>query len=1267
MSSTLEKLKRGFAEPQAAYGPIDCWWWEAARLDKEKMRWQLQDLKDKGVAGTWYYPRYIGDEDLACRPRYWTEEWWELTEFAVAEHERLGLAYWFSDWTAHEFIQDKLRAEAGERPDFRGRRVAFQECQVAEARPVNIAIDSYDEVLDVAAFRVEDETLKYDSRIDLSDFVGADGLQWTPAGPGWAVTVVSSTPFDIDYINPDLTTRWIELLLGNYESRLERHLGNTVKAFGTDEWRFMQGNVIYSTGLRARFQDEKGYDPSPLLVGLFRDIGRLTDKIRCQYYEVMCSEIVENLYRPFAAWLEEHNMLFTEFCPRGKTEDVREQTHHYGDFFRYMGSYHIPGNEERCLRGDRVRKFQAKMASSIAHVNGRQRVGLCAYWGSGWGHTPQENMAWTNENYAYGINLYNRHGVLYSTMSGWYEWVPPAVHFRQPYWKYWRTFTEYVSRLSYLLSQGTHRADLAVVYPLATLHANWDDRREFNETAAVFGKAMYDLTKVIYCSGIDFDFVDDTAFAEARIDGDRMVVAGMPFRAILLPPMTTVCLRTMSMIAEFHRAGGVVVAFGNLPTGSDENGRDDPMLAELCGQIFGDSVDGQESIEAERAVFAASEMQIISQTLSRLIIRDVIASEEEIYHTHQVIGDSHLYYLYNHCNRRRRVEVDLDVSGVPHRFDAHTGEVTELHRFDFSAGRTRVRLDMDPFASIPLVIEDDDERPRVLEDNVETVETISVEGDRVRVATTDPRGGSKRVRVRSCGNDYVGELEIEAPPTPVDLAGLWEFQLEPTLNNRWADFRYPASDGFIGPEARTFRYRDEESGTSSGWRATHFDDKDWKCITYSHGPFWWATGPIPLANDDPSFAERFYSAPLPTHEGAMIAGSPHRWQLVRFSKKFGFEPDAADVTATESGSLVGVQPDFLRFPSVEAVAKEETDIEATFAAPEVHAERGRDTGERGRRYVRYLLTSIYVAEKCSYTFDFGGCAKLHRRAWVDGIEVITIGCEESTACCQVSLSSGFHTVLLRTEVDATASLQTYAVFYDGDLPSHNPLVPQLQWFDENAPVYDVRTEGPKVGWFRFNAPPGLKAMQMNCDCKQVAAWLDGVPMQIEDDVAYPYEVTETRSTVALRVVFRSGVYEGAAFPDPVAFVCEPTRMPLGDWCAHGLAQYSGGAVYRRTVTLNEDQLNGSVFLDLGAVAATAALKMNGQQAGVCMAKPFRFDVSPFAKSGDNEIEITVVNTLANHMSTYPTNFIYEGQLVSGLLGPVCLEFHSRCVIDATMM
>ena len=35
-----------------------------------------------------------------------------------------------------------------------------------------------------------------------------------------------------------------------------------------------------------------------------------------------------------------------ELCPLGKWMDILAQTYHYGEFFRHMSHYDVPGNEE---------------------------------------------------------------------------------------------------------------------------------------------------------------------------------------------------------------------------------------------------------------------------------------------------------------------------------------------------------------------------------------------------------------------------------------------------------------------------------------------------------------------------------------------------------------------------------------------------------------------------------------------------------------------------------------------------------------------------------------------------------------------------------------------------------------------------------------------------------------------------------------------------------------------------------------------------------
>ena len=72
------------------------------------------------------------------------------------------------------------------------------------------------------------------------------------------------------------------------------------------------------------------------------------------------------------------------------------------------------------------------------------------------------------------------------------------------------------------------------------------------------------------------------------------------------------------------------------------------------------------------------------------------------------------------------------------------------------------------------------------------------------------------------------------------------------------------------------------------------------------------------------------------------------------------------------------------------------------------------------------------------------------------------------------------------------------------------------------------------------------------------------------------------------------------------------------------------------------------------------MKVNGRSVGVRLARPFVFDLSEAVRAGDNEIEVVVLNTLANYMSAGPSKYVYKGQTVSGLLGPVTLRMITSC-------
>lgn len=131
--------------------------------------------------------------------------------------------------------------------------------------------------------------------------------------------------------------------------------------------------------------------------------------------------------------------------------------------------------------------------------------------------------------------------------------------------------------------------------------------------------------------------------------------------------------------------------------------------------------------------------------------------------------------------------------------------------------------------------------------------------------------------------------------------------------------------------------------------------------------------------------------------------------------------------------------------------------------------------------------------------------------------------------------------------------------------------------------------------------------------------------------------------------------------------------PLASWTRQDGASYrnfSGTALYR----LEFDWKGKSpALLDLGEVAHTAKVRLNGKDAGTCWSPPHRLDVGKLLREGSNVLEVEVTNLAANRIADLdrrkvPWKAFHEINFVnidykpfdasgwepmeSGLLGPV---------------
>jgi (4-O-methyl)-D-glucuronate---lignin esterase len=94
---------------------------------------------------------------------------------------------------------------------------------------------------------------------------------------------------------------------------------------------------------------------------------------------------------------------------------------------------------------------------------------------------------------------------------------------------------------------------------------------------------------------------------------------------------------------------------------------------------------------------------------------------------------------------------------------------------------------------------------------------------------------------------------------------------------------------------------------------------------------------------------------------------------------------------------------------------------------------------------------------------------------------------------------------------------------------------------------------------------------------------------------------------------------------------------LESWTARsepGIKYYSGTATYEKTFDWDNSKFkiqNSKLFLDLGDVHELAEISLNGKNLGIVWVPPFRVDISSAVKSGENKLEIKVVNFWPNRI------------------------------------
>lgn len=580
-----------FTHPPRAYGILPFWFLNG-ELAEPEMAYQLAELRAKGMAGLILHGRY------GLEKPYLGPEYLQAIRYAVAEGKKLGLQTWIYDemnWPSGTADKKVLQA----RPDLAQRYIEcinftvrgpwFTYLTGADSR-----YNDFERSRPVAAFAIRLDGAP-GTVIDLTPNLSfTDVIPWEAPPGNWRLMYIVEKQADyyIDALNPEATAEFLRRGYDPYLAAVGSELASEIAGFYTDEpamHYYLSGAdnavVPWTKDMFRRFQERNGYNLRPRLPDLFFDLRPDSPRVRYDFYHTLTDCYSQAFYGQIHSWCRAHNTLFTGHMLY--EESLRRLIRVEGNLFRHYEKMDVIGVDHLYpIIGNRDRPDEhvaLKVASSAAHHLGSPRL-LCESFGGIFMDTTMQRMKWIADwEYVLGVNLLNPHGFHYTLEGPRKRDWPPSQFYQYPWWKYYQQFSEYISRLSHLLSGGRHAARSAMLWPLNAMfatylpqtHTGLADRMEADFNT---------LTDLLLRLHYDFDYLDEDILARGTLEEGALRVGDEVYQLLILPPLTHLKLETLAILERFCQSGGSLLGMVFLPDRAFA-GQPGADLVDISGRI----------------------------------------------------------------------------------------------------------------------------------------------------------------------------------------------------------------------------------------------------------------------------------------------------------------------------------------------------------------------------------------------------------------------------------------------------------------------------------------------------------------------------------------------------------------------------------------------------------------------------------------------------------------------------------------------------------
>jgi len=711
MESSLDEHFRHFQNPPDSSRLFVRWWWNGNRLDAEEIVRELDVMEAAGIRGIEINPIALPPHSDPCgydELVLFDEQWLDMFELALKEARKRKMICDMivgSGWPfGGEFLEkdEQTQAMALDTIDLEGgRSYTFPVQEILDRIEPEVYVPYAGKSKELFMLRLAPKDMQEfqegedlitqikDDRIRL-DLPEGDYVLYCVARLYGYVGVTNGAPGAmgpvLNHYNKAAVQRYLNRTSEHINGRMG-NMGDYLRAVFCDSLELEGAN--WCEDMLQQFEDRRGYSILPYYPFLLKKIGHFGDPIEEEYGSSFSDEVQELLHRVNLDYYHTRLELFRErfietFIEWCHDNGVKSRMQAYGRGYHPLESSmlvdlpegeswmfkEVGGDYTTDIKFGRSPRMCNKAVVSGAILSGKRLISCedhTTIMTTFMNTLEAVKLAGDQSNMS-GINHSILHGFNYSPPEAPFPgWVRYGTYFseRNPWWPYFKLWSDYRARISYLLQHAVPQADIAVFQPYTDLWMKHG--AQFIPWPEKFHpEYQYYLWEAIHQNGGGCDYVTENILKGARFDNGGMIYGNRSYRTLLMPEVETLDLETIDVLKAFVKSGGHIVFIGNRPFKSPDPGgmgtkdeRVKSMMDELQAEGTGKVEDYP--VPGEDIITWYSEMQ---ETLGLGSYVKFHKSSEYLHqNTYELDGKS-LYYLANY-SLSETISVEAEFKAKP--------------------------------------------------------------------------------------------------------------------------------------------------------------------------------------------------------------------------------------------------------------------------------------------------------------------------------------------------------------------------------------------------------------------------------------------------------------------------------------------------------------------------------------------------------------------------------------------------------------------------